>query len=607
MNRHIAALLVICIMLSFTVFGVPTATADSWTLPEGTHIYKPGRTMALDFGTLTILDAGFAKKAQSIIQVSTETRTVNGESNTIELRHIGYYTAKDGRALFAFKGLLYNSSDQAIKLESLNPTVSFNEEKPTIMYGYPAVPFGIDEYYTLEPDTDVEIVFACSAPNEMYYGNEDILLEFAGGAIGFQRADLGNYYSIGFTSEDGEESGDLTEVPAVQEEGIIVAKQPHVDEVCAEDVSLGYDSKKDEYRVHVKLRNLTGYPLIYDKLPSVIHVYLQFLDFAGDVLPDGNIDVGSVAKHDYTNLRIGQAGWDDDYKFVSKTVVDNTKWIRAVSYEFSYIGINSDGSTQSVNGTFTEPFVIEISDILPERKDTFEKAPNAKTNSKTPSENGDNWEAIPDELISSEVNEFSLRNGIQFGDSIKTVKSKESIPLTGNSGVLSSGMLKGCRYIWSAEDKISGFDGSAVGFFFDNDQLIDMDYSFEATTDSDLHASRLEAIISGLARKYGTPLPILEDGKCLKICSNVFSYASTMIALYKESELGTWEWIVKVNDDYYVKIDLVSLSYYVTSIAGTKYDMRVGYRMFTLNDWNEAISENDETQEISQEIVDNDL
>ena len=62
MNRHIATLLVICIMLNLTVFSVPTAAADSWTLPEGTHIYKPGRTMALDFGTLTILEVNYSSQ-----------------------------------------------------------------------------------------------------------------------------------------------------------------------------------------------------------------------------------------------------------------------------------------------------------------------------------------------------------------------------------------------------------------------------------------------------------------------------------------------------------------------------------------------------------------
>ncbi len=366
MRRKIAFVLALCLMISLCSIGSPLAYAEDWKLPEGTRIYKPGRSMALDFGTLTILDAGFAKKAQSIIQVSTTTRTINGVSKTTENHRAGYRTAKDGQVLFAFKGLLFNSSDQSITLESLNPTIRFSEDEPTKMYGYPAVPFGRDEYYTLEPGQDVEIVFACTAPNGMYSGSGDILLEFAGGTFGFQRADLGNYKSIGFTAADGEEAGDLTEVPAVQEEGVIVANQPHVDEVRAEDVSLEYESQKGEYRIHVKLRNLTGFPLIHDKLPNGVGTRVQFLDSYGDVLPDGDIEVGSTSS--YENLAVGQAGWDNSYKYVSKAIVDKTEFIRISSYSFFYLAINSDGSSQRVNGTFTEPLVIPISDILPAKK-----------------------------------------------------------------------------------------------------------------------------------------------------------------------------------------------------------------------------------------------
>lgn len=370
MRRKIAFVLALCLMISLCSIGSPLAYAEDWKLPEGTRIYKPGRSMALDFGTLTILDAGFAKKAQSIIQVSTTTKTINGVSKTTENHRAGYRTAKDGQVLFAFKGLLFNSSDQSITLESLNPTIRFSEDEPTKMYGYPAVPFGRDEYYTLEPGQDVEIVFACTAPNGMYSGSGDILLEFAGGTFGFQRADLGNYKSIGFTAADGEEAGDLTEVPAVQEEGVIVANQPHVDEVRAEDVSLEYDSKKGEYRVHVKLRILSDLPLIHGKLPDRIGVRVQFLDSSGDVLPEGDIGIDSnkIVTGGFTDLSKGQAGWDNSYKFVSKDVVDRAESVRVPSYSYSYTAINSDGSTQPVNGTFTDPLVIPISDILPAKK-----------------------------------------------------------------------------------------------------------------------------------------------------------------------------------------------------------------------------------------------
>ena len=61
MRRKIAFVLALCLMISLCSIGSPLAYAEDWKLPEGTRIYKPGQSMALDFGTLTILDAGFAK------------------------------------------------------------------------------------------------------------------------------------------------------------------------------------------------------------------------------------------------------------------------------------------------------------------------------------------------------------------------------------------------------------------------------------------------------------------------------------------------------------------------------------------------------------------
>ena len=373
MKQKIALMLVFCMMITLFTISASTAYAEDWTLPEGTRMYKPGRTMMLDFGTMTILDAGFAKQSQSIIQVSY--RTVNGvtEENS---RSVGYKTAKEGHALFAFKALLFNSSEQPIVLEDLNPTIRFSAEEPTTMYGYPAVPFGIPECFTLEPGEDVEIVFACTAPNAMYYGSGDLLLEFAGGAMGFEHADLGNYKSIGFTTQDGETAGDLTEISESMEEGIMVANQPHLDEVQAEDVSLEYDSSKDAYRVHVKLRNLAGYPLIHEKQPDIVSVHVQFIDPAGDVLLNGDFSLMSIGavSGGYTDLSKGQAGWDNSYQFVSKSVLDQAEWVCVPSYRFSYIGINSDGSTQDIDGTFTEPLTLAISDILPGRENTLTQA-----------------------------------------------------------------------------------------------------------------------------------------------------------------------------------------------------------------------------------------
>lgn len=359
MKQKISLMLVVCMMVTLFTMGTSTAYAEDWTLPEGTRMYKPGRAMALDFGTMTILDAGFAKQSQSIIQVSY--MTVNGVT-TENSRSVGYKTAKEGHALFAFKALLSNSSEQPIVLEDLNPTISFSAEEPTTMYGYPAVPFGIPECFTLEPGEDVEIVFACTAPNAMYYGSGDLLLEFAGGTMGFGRSDLGNYKSIGFTAQDGETTpDDLTETSENQESGS-VAKQTHADEVRIEDVSLVYDATFDRYNLRVKVRNL--YTREEDQIgPDGIVVNFQFLDGAGDALPSAHSSIGGSME-----LESGQAGWfpTSGVFTIDKESVEPAVSLKFTSYQLRFSQI-VEGTSKNISGKITESALFELSDLLPEK------------------------------------------------------------------------------------------------------------------------------------------------------------------------------------------------------------------------------------------------
>ena len=540
MKRKIAFVLALLMAITLCSLNNLSAYAEDWKLPEETQMYKPGRTMSLEFGSLTVLDVGFAKEAQSIIQGT----------------HVGYYTARDGQVLFAFKGLLFNSSDQPITLESLKPIARFHDSEPVPVYGYPAVAFGIPEYYTLEPETDVEIVFQCTVPDGLYHDSGDILLEFAGGSMGFKRADLGNYNSVGFTAEDGKPVGELTEVPAVQEEGIIVANQPHVDEVRGEDISLEFDSQKDKYRIHVKIRNITGYPTIHDKLPQRVSVNMQFLDANGDVLREGAIRVGSSVDGSLANLIVGQAGWDNTPNvFVSKAVVDSAKWVRFSSYTYHYGAVNSDGSAQSVDGTFTDPLVIPLSDILPDRK------------------------PIANEDQLSDEARFVLRSGIMFGDSRQAVKEKEVFSL---SETLSGNNLAGKGTIVGCED-------TGLSYYFDDSNgLKEMLYDFKRLNSKDESDRRYETIYNGLVQKYGEPLDL--DGNVLEFYTKAFTMASGKLNVAKFtceiSDFGEFaQWLVEDGDDYVI-IDLVSC-YWVSDKS--YFDLNLGYMCITKDEMNSAI------------------
>ena len=403
MKRNLMFLLVICLLLSNITFS-PAALAEDWSLPDGVPMYEPGCVMELDFGTLTVLDAGFAKKAEMFFSVNKFTRTVNGVTESREDHGPMYYTAQDGFALFTVKGQLHNTSGAALNIEEFAPALKGGVSADIRMTVYSVVQIGVPEQKVLEPDTAVDVCLACPVPGALYFGSGDLLVEFAGASLGFEKSELKSYASIGF-SELSQPVEDVTQLVNespigwlnghANEEGVLVAKQPHVDEVRAEDVSLEYNSKKDQYQVHVKLRNLTGYPLIHDKLPNGVESRLQFLDFNGDVLPDGDIKVGTTSS--YSDLSAGQAGWDNSYTYVAKETIDKAVFIRISSYSFWYSTINGDGSSQSVDGTFTEPFVIALSDILPERK------------------------AAVVNNASSDEDRFVLRGGIMFGDSSQTV------------------------------------------------------------------------------------------------------------------------------------------------------------------------------------------
>lgn len=554
MKKAIASLLVL-VMLALC----PAGFAANWSLPEGTPMFEPGCVMELDFGTLTVLDAGFAKKAEMFFSVNKFTRTVNGVTESREDHGPMYYTAQDGFALFTVKGQLHNTSGAALSIEEFAPALKGGVSADIRMTVYSVVQIGVPEQKVLEPDTTVDVCLACPVPGALYFGSGDLLVEFAGASLGFEKSELKSYASIGF-SELSQPVEDVTQLVNespigwlnghANEEGVLVANQPHVDEVGGEGVSFEYDSKKDSYRVHVKIRNLTGYPLIHDKLPNWVTVHLQFLDQSGDVLPDGDVDIDS---HDggHADLAAGQAGWDNSYTFADKAIVDLAESVCLSSYRYTYGAINSDGSNQRVNGTFTEPFVIALSDILPERK------------------------ASADNTASSDEDRFALRGGIMFGDSSQTVQEKEVFSLDKTSSSTFAG-----------KGNIAGYDNSHVSYWFDDsNKLAEIVYMFEDTKDQDASRERYETVYAGLAKKYGEPLDVA-DGEFYPLTTSAFDFYNdaAVIVSYtgRIAELERYdEWLVPDGDGS-VKIDLVSTRY--GSADSLNYILHLAYKHFETDD-----------------------
>ena len=201
MKKMIASLLALAMMLALC----PPAFAAYWFLPDGVPMYEPACVMELDFGTLTILQAGFTKQVQCGF-------SPDRKDDSYEVNKRYYYNAKDGFALFAVKGILHNDSDSSIELGPLQPKVSYGpgDEQWAGLYGYTNVPVGSPEERSLEPAHDVEIVYATQVPGAMYFGNTDLLMELGGSQLGFLREDLKCYERIGFNAGDGEPAGDIT-------------------------------------------------------------------------------------------------------------------------------------------------------------------------------------------------------------------------------------------------------------------------------------------------------------------------------------------------------------------------------------------------------------
>jgi len=195
--------------------------------------------------------------------------------------------------------------------------------------------------------------------------------------------------------------------------------------------------------------------------------------------------------------------------------------------------------------------------------------------------------------------EFQLRNGIVFGETLEVVKQKETLSIQSSSADKTN-------KVWF-DGTIAGMDGS-VRFDFDEEtgKLTDMLYSFESSSSKDSIDSDYSKLKSSLVRKYGSPLG--NTGGSLHIITGpAIEYAGIVIALsrYLANGGGDFrdydEWIIKCNG-YNVKIDLVS--YYTRSKDyDYSYANMISYHYYTDDDYLEALREKQE----ENDAIDNDL
>lgn len=160
--------------------------------------------------------------------------------------------------------------------------------------------------------------------------------------------------------------------------------------------------------------------------------------------------------------------------------------------------------------------------------------------------------------------DFILRNGILFGDTLEEVKSKETLPLT----------IEESRPVW-AKGEIAGMKGG-IRFDFYHDQLAQMLYNFEAEEiiSASAAAKKYAALREALITKYGEP-----GTDEYRFKGAAFDYMLANLALMKGECLSFDEWIVETNG-YKVKISLVAYKYTYKKVA--YYNICLSYSHVTL-------------------------
>lgn len=192
--------------------------------------------------------------------------------------------------------------------------------------------------------------------------------------------------------------------------------------------------------------------------------------------------------------------------------------------------------------------------------------------------------------------EFTLRNGIKFGDTMEDILAKEKT-LTRKSE--SSNWFKG---------KIAGYSNAECGFYFDGDgKLKSMDYSFsDSCTSRDSTNDVYKKLYQSLVRQYGKPKG--NTGGSVELITSPAIERMAMWVYFLgalDKCAGDYydydEWIVDT-DSYHVKIDLISY-YYRDSDYEYSYFVDLSYHMYTNEEFMEALNE----KVTEQNEVDDDL
>ena len=178
------------------------------------------------------------------------------------------------------------------------------------------------------------------------------------------------------------------------------------------------------------------------------------------------------------------------------------------------------------------------------------------------------------EIGKKEISEFQLRNGILFGDSMPSVKSKETFPAR-NSG--------GKDYL-SYYGDINNNEADICFHFDESGKLYDVNYFFLFRNENDCETN-YSFLYEEIIQKYGAPLE--KTDSTYPIVGSAYDTFAEMKER-NESFGGECtrerydEWIID-DANGHVKIDL--LSYHANSKYSDNYATVLSYRHYTDDDY----------------------
>lgn len=193
--------------------------------------------------------------------------------------------------------------------------------------------------------------------------------------------------------------------------------------------------------------------------------------------------------------------------------------------------------------------------------------------------------------VSATAEEFSLRNGIQFGDTMDDVLAKETLEISESGEMDPDGDYS--YYISTGEGTVADIDFDRIDYYFDaNQTLCEVLYVFKTGNDTVTSMTNYFLLVADVCNEYGAVLGNTE-GELYPFVGAAIQRAANTVRLLQMFGGNAYvcnydEWVIDL-DEGHVKIETAQ-----RYALGTEdmYDMEMSYTYFTDDDLAAAQAEN---------------